>query len=82
MNQLARPYALQEGEGWIYRFGIDFTVKVSEVKEGSSAAILEFITKKGEEPPDHTHESEDEMFYVVEGALTFRCGGNTKSPDR
>lgn len=31
----------------------------------------------GEEPPDHTHATEDEMFYVLEGALTFRCGGQS-----
>lgn len=72
-----RPYALQQTEGWTYRFGIDFTVKVSEIKEGSGAAVLEYITKKGEEPPDHTHASEDEMFYVLEGAITFRCGAET-----
>jgi quercetin dioxygenase-like cupin family protein len=72
-----RPYALQPGEGWTYRFGIDFTVKASEVQGGSGVAFLEYITQKGEEPPDHTHQTEDEMFYVLEGALSFRCGGVT-----
>lgn len=72
-----QPYALKAGEGWIYRFGIDFTVKASEVREGSGAAVLEYITKKGEEPGDHTHQTEDEMFYVLEGAITFRCGSET-----
>ena len=72
-----RPYALQEGEGWTYRFGVDFTVKAGEVQDGRGAAILEYITSKGEEPPDHTHGSEDEMFYVLEGAITFRCGDET-----
>lgn len=70
-----RPYALKAGEGWTYRFGIDFTVKAGEVQEGSGAAFLEYVTKRGEEPQDHTHQSEDEMFYVLEGAITFRCGG-------
>jgi quercetin dioxygenase-like cupin family protein len=37
--------------------------------------VLEFTTRRGEEPPDHTHPIEDEMFYVLEGALTVRCGG-------
>ena len=58
MNQIGkrdRPYALKAGEGWIYRFGIDFTVKSSEVQQGSSAAFLEYATRKGEEPPSHTH---------------------------
>ena len=64
-----RPYALKTGEGWTYRFGIDFTVKSSEVQKGSGAAILEYKTQKGEEPPSHTHETEDEMSYVLEGAI-------------
>ena len=72
-----RPYALKAGEGWTYRFGIDFTVKAGEVPGGSGAAFLEYMTRQGEEPEDHTHQSEDEMFYVLEGAITFRCGDET-----
>ena len=80
MNQLdgrIRPYALKAGKGWIYRFGIDFALKASEIQEGSGAAILEYATKQGEEPPSHIHTTEDEMFYVLEGAVTFHCGGET-----
>ncbi len=72
-----RPYALKAGEGWTYRFGIDFTVKAGEVQDGSGAAFLEYVTRQGEEPPDHTHKTEDEMFYVLEGAVTFRGGEET-----
>jgi quercetin dioxygenase-like cupin family protein len=72
-----RPYALKAGEGWAYRFDVDFTVKAGEIREGSGAALLEYVTKKGEEPPGHTHKTEDEMFYVLEGDLTFRCGEET-----
>ena len=72
-----RPYALKAGEGWTYRFGIDFTVKASEVQDGSGTAFLEYVTRKGEEPEDHTHQSENEMFYVLEGVITFRCGEET-----
>jgi len=61
-----QPYALKAGEGWIYRFGIDFTVKAGEVQQGNGAALMEYATKKGEEPPSHTHPTEDEMFYVLE----------------
>jgi len=77
MDQLGerkRPYALKADEGWIYRFGIDFTVKGSEVQLGSGAAFLEYTSRKGEEPPSHIHETEDEMFYVLEGSITFQCG--------
>jgi quercetin dioxygenase-like cupin family protein len=72
-----KPYALKSGEGWTYRFGVDFTVKAGEVPAGGGSAVLEYVTRKGEEPPDHTHKTEDEMFYVIEGAITFRCGGET-----
>ena len=61
LGNRARPYALNAGEGWTYRFGIDFDVKAGEIHEGSGAAILEYVTRQGEEPPDHTHGSEDEM---------------------
>ena len=76
-DRQSRPYALKTGEGWTYRFGIDFIVKRGEVQKGSGTAFLEYVTRKGEEPSSHTHETEDEMFYVLEGAITFRCGMET-----
>lgn len=72
-----RPYMLKAGEGWIYRQGIDFTVKAGELQPGRGAAFTEYTTRKGEEPPDHIHPTEDELFYVLEGELTFRCGGES-----
>lgn len=72
-----RPYALKDGEGWTYNFGIDFTVKAGEIPSSSGAAIVEYVTRKGEEPPDHTHPTEDEIFYVLDGAISFRCDGET-----
>jgi quercetin dioxygenase-like cupin family protein len=80
MNQVdhrIQPYALKAGEGWTYRFGIDFTVKSSEVQGICGAAFLEYVTKAGEQPEDHVHNTEDEMFYVLEGSITFRCGNDT-----
>ena len=82
LNERQHPYALKEGEGWTYRFGIDFTVKAREVQQGSGAAVFEYVTRKGEEPPNHTHRTEDEMFYVLEGSLTFRCGEETFDVDK
>jgi quercetin dioxygenase-like cupin family protein len=70
-------YALKTGQGWTYNDGIDFTVKAGELRSTNGAALVEYVTQKGEEPPDHTHPSEDEMFYVMDGALTFRCGDQT-----
>ena len=72
-----RPYALKAGEGWTYSFGIDFTVKAGELGGGPRLAFVEFTTREGEEPPDHTHATEDEIFYVLEGELAVRCGDET-----
>jgi len=71
------PYALKAGEGWTYRYGIAMTVKLGELHPGRGAAFTEYTTRKGEEPPDHTHPTEDEIFYVLSGELTFRCGGQS-----
>lgn len=72
-----RPYALKAGEGWIYHSDIDFIVKAGELSRGRRLAFMEYTTRRGEEPPDHTHTTEDEIFYVLQGALTFRCGEDT-----
>jgi quercetin dioxygenase-like cupin family protein len=69
------PYALKAGEGWTYRYGIDMTVKIGELHPGRGATFTEYTTRIGEEPPDHTHPTEDEIFYVLSGELTFRCAG-------
>ena len=71
------PYALQAGEGRTYRYGINMTVKLGELHAGRGAAVAEYTTCQGEEPPDHTHSTEDEVFYVLSGTLTFRCGGQS-----
>jgi quercetin dioxygenase-like cupin family protein len=76
-NGKAGPYALKAGAGSTYSFGVDFVVKVGEVGQGRRVAVVEYTTRAGEEPDDHTHGTEDEMFYVEQGALTFRCGGET-----
>ncbi len=72
-----RPYALNAGEGRTYRYGIDFTLKAGELQPGRGAAFTEYVTCQGEEPPDHTHPTEDEIFYVLSGELTFHCGGES-----
>ena len=69
-----QPYTLKAGEGWTYSYGIDHTVKAGELGQGRGAAVIEYTTQKGEEPPLHTHGTEDEVFYVLAGQLTFHCG--------
>lgn len=51
-----------------------YALKAGELRPGRGAAVLEYVTQKGEEPPLHTHDTEDEIFYVLQGDLTFHCG--------
>jgi quercetin dioxygenase-like cupin family protein len=76
-NGTASPFALAAGEGQTYDLGVDFIVKVGELATGRRLAVVEYATRAGEEPDDHCHGTEDEMFYVQQGALTFRCGDET-----
>src|SRR5262245_23880028 len=71
------PYSLASGEGWTHKYDIPFTIKAGELNPGRGVAFMEYTTQKGEEPPDHTHPTEDELFYIIQGALTFRCGGES-----
>lgn len=67
------PYSLKAREGWVYDVGVDFIVKLGEHGQGRRLAVLEYTTGD-DEWPGHTHGTEDEVFYVLKGALTFRCG--------
>lgn len=68
-----KAYSLERGEGTIHNLGIDFIVKAGERLTTNGAAVFEYVTRKGEEPEEHSHPTEDEMFYVLDGRLTFRC---------
>jgi hypothetical protein len=50
------PYHLRRGKGATYNIGIDITVKAGEFRSTHGAAVIEFTTRKGEEPGDHVHE--------------------------
>lgn len=39
--------------------------------------LMELATRKGNVPPPHIHHREDEVFYVLEGEMTFSVGDQT-----
>jgi quercetin dioxygenase-like cupin family protein len=45
-------------------------------RQGSQGQLtfIEVIFRRGEEPPVHVHHREDELYYVLEGELTFYVG--------
>ena len=68
-------FCLGTSEGPTYQWwGADFTVKVGELGRSSGLAVLRYTTEKGLEPPDHVHDTEDEIFLVMTGSVRFRCG--------
>ncbi len=70
-----KPYALAEGEGRSYEWhDVVFTIKAALAETGGALAIWECTTRKGEEPHTHTHDDVDEIFYLLSGSITFRCG--------
>ena len=40
-------------------------------------ALVESVARKGNVPPPHIHHREDEIFYVLEGEMTFSVGDRT-----
>ena len=73
-----KPYALSRDEGRIYEvYGLPFNIKAGSYETHDGLTFIEFVTRKGEEPGRHTHDGEDEIFYVLEGEVEFWCGGET-----
>lgn len=52
------------------------TVKVTGSSSGSMS-VVEFTAPRGFGPPLHQHRDEDELFYVIDGEMTARFGGET-----
>ncbi len=69
------PVVLQSGEGRLFDFGISHLVKIGEMANQRGIAVLELETKHGEEPGEHVHKTEDELFYVISGLITFIADG-------
>lgn len=72
---MAHPYALAADEGTVLELGIPHLIKAGERGLGRGLAAFVLDTVHGEEPPMHTHRTEDEVFYVLEGEVTFTCAG-------
>jgi quercetin dioxygenase-like cupin family protein len=71
MSFFVRP----AGDGDRYDFdGATFTVKASGADTEGRVAVMEQSGPAGLTVPAHTHEGEDEMFYVLAGELRGFCG--------
>ena len=70
-----RPVLLAPGQGearWLGGHLLDW--KLHGRDSGGQLAAVETVIPRGQEPPLHVHEHDDELFYVLEGEATFICG--------
>src|SRR5215831_15932200 len=59
-----------------YRYpGGTLTILADGSETGGAFALVESMQIPGGEPPLHLHEREDELFYVIEGQVSFWGGG-------
>lgn len=77
-----QAFVLKRGEGESF-WSINglFTTKLDGSHAESKLAILESVLIAGQEPGMHIHHREDEAFYVLDGQLTFHCGGEVLEAD-
>jgi mannose-6-phosphate isomerase-like protein (cupin superfamily) len=50
------------------------TVRAAHADGSDGISVLESVAREGDSPPLHVHETEDEVFHILEGELTLRVG--------
>jgi len=55
----------------LHAFGDQLTLLTSGAETGGKYAAALAVTPPGGGPPPHYHENEDELFYVIEGRVSF-----------
>ncbi len=58
-----------------------FSVLAGSGDTGGRFGLMQMVAPKGLGPPRHLHYSDDEGFYVLEGAITFYVGDETYEAD-
>ncbi len=76
--QQATPYSRRlGGERSYWSLGLLETMLAEGKDTDGRFSLGEGLAPKGADPPPHTHTREDEAFYLLEGEITFRVGGQT-----
>jgi mannose-6-phosphate isomerase-like protein (cupin superfamily) len=53
------------------------TIKLRAADTGGAFGVVEGVSPAGSSPPLHVHHREHELFLLLEGSLTVRCGDET-----
>ena len=76
MSLRDEPYMLAREEGAaIWFIGILVVMKATSEQTGGAFGLVEQVLPAGFAAPYHVHHAEDEVYYVLEGEITFICGG-------
>ena len=74
-NTTLQPYFLHGNEGQATWFlACRMTLKASNESTGGALTVMEMLQAPGGTSPWHVHHREDEMFYLLEGNILFKCG--------
>lgn len=64
----------RDGGEPIWFLGTRMTVKAGRDQTGGALTVIDCECPPGFGPPLHVHRDEDEMFFLLEGALSVSCG--------
>jgi quercetin dioxygenase-like cupin family protein len=76
-KSIAFSHARQSLDRSVWYIGSLMTFLATSEETQGRFALIEAVTKKGNDPPPHTHRREDEIFYVLEGAVVVSVGDRT-----
>ena len=81
MTRRGRSVVVGPGEGATIEgpVGGPLTFKVRGEDSGGSLTALENVIPPGQGPPLHTHDVEDEAWYVLDGELRFKLDGELRT---
>jgi mannose-6-phosphate isomerase-like protein (cupin superfamily) len=72
---LAHPKSGNEGARWFLNTAIKILVSESDGNDG--ICVVEHQMSRGDAPPLHLHQNEDEIFVVLYGTLQLVVGGHS-----
>lgn len=71
----AELYSMAKDEGQaVWAFGAQTFIKATGAQTGGAIGLIEQVAPVGVGSPYHVHHGEDEIFFVLEGELTFVSG--------
>ncbi|WKA55657.1 quercetin 2,3-dioxygenase [Planococcus shixiaomingii] len=77
-QQMNNAFVFAHGEGKAYWFiGTLVEMKASAEDTNGAFSLVESLHPPGYATPMHLHQNEDEIFYVLEGEVTFTVGEKT-----